>query len=85
MALGTSIFLIALGAVLSFALDRDTVSVFNVNIVGYILMAVGILGLIISFVINNQRRSTSHRTIVDDRRYPEDPTATPSRLLTDAY
>lgn len=77
MALGTSIFLIALGAVLSFALDRDVISVVNVNIVGYILMAVGILGLIMSLVINNQRRSTSHRTIVDDRRYPEDPPPPP--------
>lgn len=73
MALGTSIFLIALGAVLSFALDRDVISVVNVNIVGYILMAVGILGLIMSLVINNQRRNTSHRTVVDDRRYPQDP------------
>lgn len=73
MALGTSIFLIAVGAVLAWALDRDVVSVFNVNIVGYILMAVGVLGLIISLVINNQRRSTAHRTVVDDRRYPQDP------------
>jgi len=78
MALGTSIFLIALGAVLSFALDRDIVSVFNVNVVGYILMAVGILGLIMSLVINNQRRSTSHRTVVDDRRYPQDPPPPPA-------
>ncbi|MBA3340179.1 MAG: hypothetical protein H0T54_10630 [Geodermatophilaceae bacterium] len=70
MAIGTSIFLIALGAILSFALDRDTVSVVNVNIVGYILMAVGVLGLIISFVINSQRTNTQHRTIVDDRRLP---------------
>ncbi len=73
MALGTSIFLIAVGAVLAFALDRDVVSVFNVNIIGYILMAVGVLGLILSLVIHNQRRSTSHRTVVDDRRYPQDP------------
>lgn len=78
MALGTSIFLIAVGAVLAWALDRDVVSVFNVNIVGYILMAVGILGLIMSLVINNQRRSTSHRTVVDDRRYPQDPPPPPA-------
>lgn len=77
MALGTSIFLIAVGAVLAFALDRDVVSVFNVNIIGYILMAVGVLGLILSLVIHNQRRSTSHRTVVDDRRYPQDPPPPP--------
>ncbi len=78
MALGTSIFLIAVGAVLAFALDRDVVSVFNVNIVGYILMAVGLLGLIMSLVINNQRRSTAHRTVIDDRRYPQDPPPPPA-------
>lgn len=73
MALGTSIFLIAVGAVLAFALDRDVVSVFNVNIIGYILMGVGVLGLILSFVINSQRSNTQHRTVIDDRRLPPDP------------
>ncbi|MGI8651620.1 MAG: DUF6458 family protein [Geodermatophilaceae bacterium] len=86
MALGTSIFLIALGGVLAFALDRDVISVVNVHIVGYILMAVGILGLIMSLVINSQRSRTQHtvvddrrpiidnrRPIVDDRRLPPDP------------
>ncbi len=74
MALGTSIFLIAVGAVLAFALDRDVVSVFNVNIIGYILMAVGVLGLILSFVLNSRRSSnTEYRTVVDERRLPPDP------------
>ncbi len=73
MAVGLSIFLIALGAVLSFALDRDFVSVFNVNVVGFILMAVGVLGLIMSLVVNSQRTRTQHRTVVDDRRLPPDP------------
>lgn len=65
--------------VLAFALDRDVISVVNVNIVGYILMAVGILGLIMSLVINSQRSRTQHtvvddrRPIVDDRRLPPDP------------
>lgn len=73
MATGLSIFLIALGAVLAFALDRDTISVFNVQIVGYILMAVGIIGLIMSLVVNSQRTRTQHRTVVDDRRLPPEP------------
>lgn len=69
MALGTSIFLIALGAVLAFALDRDVVSVVNVNIVGYILMGVGVIGLIMSLVLNSQRSRTQH-TVRDERRQP---------------
>ncbi len=78
MAIGTSIFLIALGGVLAFALEDDVIDVVNVNVVGYILMAVGILGLIMSLVINNQRRSTAHRTVIDDRRYPQDPPPPPA-------
>lgn len=77
MAVGLSIFLIALGAVLSFALDRDFVSVFNVNVVGYILMAVGVIGLIMSLVVNSQRTRTQHRTVVDDNRQPPPPMQEP--------
>lgn len=69
MAVGLSIFLIAVGAVLAFALNEDTISVFNIQIVGYILMVVGILGLIISLVVNMQRSRTQH-TVVDQRRPP---------------
>ncbi|MGI8627177.1 MAG: DUF6458 family protein [Geodermatophilaceae bacterium] len=70
MAIGLSIFLIALGGVLAWAWDRDVISVVNVTIVGYILMAVGILGLIMSLVINSQRTRTAHRTVGDDLRLP---------------
>lgn len=76
MAIGFSIFLIAVGAILSFALGRDFIDALNVNIVGYILMGVGVLGLIMSLVINAQRSRTQH-TVVDDRRQPpyQDPPA----------
>lgn len=49
MALGTSLFLIALGAVLRFAV---TVSAhgFNIHSVGVILMVVGAIGLLISLL-----------------------------------
>ena len=49
MTLGTSLFLIAVGAVLRFAV---TVSAhgFNINTVGVILMAVGVVGLLISLL-----------------------------------
>ena len=47
MALGTSLFLIALGAVLRFAVTVSTHG-FNIHTVGVILMVVGIVGLLIS-------------------------------------
>jgi ABC-type transport system involved in cytochrome c biogenesis permease subunit len=49
LGLGVSIFLIALGAILAFAVTAD-VSGVDVNVVGWILMIVGILGLVISLV-----------------------------------
>ena len=47
MPLGTSIFLIALGAILRYAVTA-TVSGINITTVGLILMIVGIAGLILS-------------------------------------
>jgi hypothetical protein len=47
MPLGTSIFLIAVGAILRYAVTT-TVSGIDITTVGLILMIVGILGLIIS-------------------------------------
>ncbi|HEX3512066.1 MAG TPA: DUF6458 family protein [Solirubrobacteraceae bacterium] len=47
MPLGTSIFLIALGAVLRYAVTASTSGI-NLQTVGLILMIVGIIGLIIS-------------------------------------
>jgi hypothetical protein len=46
---GTSLFLIALGAVLRFAVHVST-SGFNLHTIGVILMIVGIVGLILSLL-----------------------------------
>ncbi|HWC86144.1 MAG TPA: DUF6458 family protein [Solirubrobacteraceae bacterium] len=47
MGLGTSIFLIAVGAILRFAVSVSTHG-FNIHTIGVILMIVGIIGLVIS-------------------------------------
>jgi hypothetical protein len=49
MTLGTSLFLIALGAVLRFAVTVTT-SGFNLHTIGVILMIVGAVGLVISLL-----------------------------------
>lgn len=49
MSLGTSIVLIAIGAILRFAVHVSTRG-FNLHTVGVILMIVGIVGLIISLI-----------------------------------
>jgi hypothetical protein len=49
MGVGVSLLLIAAGAVLAWAVDVST-SGFNVNTVGYILLIVGIIGLLLSLI-----------------------------------
>ena len=67
MYFGGSIFLIALGAILSFAV-RDNISGVDLVQVGYILMGAGALGIVLSLVMSGQRRDR-----VVERRDPPPP------------
>jgi hypothetical protein len=49
MALGFSVFLIALGAVLTWGVDYDAAGV-DLNVVGIILLIVGAVGALLSLV-----------------------------------
>ena len=49
MGVGVSLILIAIGAVLAWAVNVST-SGFDVNTVGYILLVVGVIGLILSMI-----------------------------------
>jgi uncharacterized protein DUF6458 len=65
MGIGTSLFLIAVGAILYFAVNAD-ISGLEISTIGIILMVVGVLGLVISlFFLSSARRET--RTVVRDR------------------
>lgn len=74
MGIGTSIFLIAVGAILYFAVNAD-ISGLEVSTVGLILMIVGILGLIISLYMMSmatRRRPPGEPVdgpVVRDREY----------------
>jgi membrane-bound ClpP family serine protease len=67
VGIGTSLFLIAVGAILYFAVDAR-VSGIEITTVGIILMVVGIIGLLISLFFLGQARRTD-RTAVRDREY----------------
>lgn len=68
MATGTSIFLIALGAILTFAVDV-TVSGLDLQAVGVILMIAGIIGVIVSLIwIDRATGSRNDRRVVEERR-----------------
>jgi hypothetical protein len=70
MAIGTSIALIAIGAILKFAVSFSITGI-DINIVGLILMIVGILGLALSVVMMIAGG--------DRARGPRDPRDAPTR------
>jgi hypothetical protein len=57
MGIGGSIFLLAVGAILAFAVDAQFSGI-DINIIGWILMAAGLVGLIITLWYWNSRRRT---------------------------
>jgi Domain of unknown function (DUF6458) len=76
MGIGVSIFLIAVGAILAWAVDVNTKGI-DLNMVGVILMVVGLLGILLSVIfwsswggVGGWRRETVYREGTDpyDRR-----------------
>jgi hypothetical protein len=69
VGIGTSLFLIAAGAILYFAVNAD-ISGLEISTIGIILMVVGVLGLLISlFLLSSARRGPPDRPVVRDREY----------------
>jgi hypothetical protein len=75
MGVGVSIFLIAVGAILTWAVTIETEGI-DINMVGVILMVVGIIGLLLSLIFWSSwggfggfRRDT----VVRDDRYDRPP------------
>ena len=68
MGIGTSLFLIAVGAILYFAVNAD-ISGLEISTIGIILMVIGVIGLVITlFFFGNSRRGVAtERTVVRDR------------------
>ncbi|MFP5326446.1 MAG: DUF6458 family protein [Acidimicrobiia bacterium] len=67
MGIGASIFLIAIGAILAFALDVAVGGV-NLDMVGWILMGAGVLGLLWSLIAMNSAGTRSE--VVVEREEP---------------
>jgi uncharacterized membrane protein len=69
VGLGTSIFLIALGAILRFAVTAEVAGI-SLQTVGVILMVVGAIGLVLSLIFWSSwgfGSSSRRRTVVDRR------------------
>lgn len=79
MGIGAGVFLIAVGAILTFALDVS-VSGINLDVVGIILMLAGLVGIAVDLAIFAPRRrgyrdtavvepAYGSRTVVERERY----------------
>lgn len=66
MTTGASIVLIALGAILTFAVDT-TVSGIDIDTIGIILMAVGVLGLVLSLAFSSGLSPYRRARVVEER------------------
>jgi hypothetical protein len=66
MGIGFSIFLLAVGAILAFAVNA-TLAGIDISIVGWILMGAGVIGLILTMVVLTPRR---RRTVTETTTAP---------------
>lgn len=73
MSLGLGIFLLVVGGILSFGV-RDQFSAVDLTAIGYVCMAAGVLAIILSLVMQQQRRRTSHTSYVERRDDTRPPT-----------
>lgn len=66
MKIGSSIALIAIGAILAFAV-ADAVDFVDLTMIGYILIIAGVIGLVASLLLQGRshKRVTESRTAVD--------------------
>jgi hypothetical protein len=71
MTIGTSLFLLAVGAILKFAVD-DSVNGIDIPTVGVILMVVGVIGLLLSLLYMSlwSRDRRTDAPVVREREYP---------------
>lgn len=76
MGIGASVFLIAAGAILTFAVDWSVGGV-DIDVVGWILMICGVIGLVVTLAIwGNHRRTVvadepvEYRTVEERREVP---------------
>lgn len=72
MGIGIGIFLVAVGAVIVFALEVDIPGIENFSL-GWILIALGLLAIILALIMNQQRSHTSHTSRVEERRIEDPP------------
>lgn len=88
MGTGVSLFFVATGAILTFAVDANNTDGFNLDAAGVILMVIGLLGLLWSLIAWDDWRPRTRRRYDDDvvvrRDYVDDvPVARRNTVVVD--
>jgi hypothetical protein len=71
MGIGASVFLLALGAILAFAVDYSVNGV-DINVVGFILMVAGAVGLLMTTLVFGRRDTVAGGGVVTEERVVRD-------------
>ena len=71
MGIGASVFLLALGAILAFAVDYSVNGV-DINVVGFILMVAGAVGLLMTTLVFGRRDTVAGGAVVTEERVVRD-------------
>ena len=78
MSIGASLFLLVIGAILTFAVEVSTPG-FNINTIGVILMVAGVIGLLMSLLFwssfspyRRRRVAPPADTVYEERRIERD-------------
>ena len=67
MGIGVSVFLLAIGAILTFAVNAS-ISGLDINVVGIILMISGAIGLLLTMLVFGRDRDRGTDTVVTRER-----------------
>ncbi|HZB29161.1 MAG TPA: DUF6458 family protein [Streptosporangiaceae bacterium] len=81
MGFGASLAFIAIGAILAFA-TRFSLSGIDVQMIGWILMGVGVVGMIITFSYVRPRRRRAAEVVDEEPAYMAYPDETPPHVHT---
>lgn len=73
MYIGGGIFLLVLGAILSFAVSDTKVGGIDLQVIGYICMGGGVLAIVLSLMMMNRSRTTATTEYVERRDVPPGP------------
>lgn len=73
MGIGVGVFLLAVGAILAFAVEFDLAGV-SIDVMGWILMIAGALAILLELLVFAPRRRTGRR-VTTERTYDDEPPA----------